>query len=123
MGAIGERIAVRQPFRRHRAAAQPGEPHATLGLHAQGAHQPGAELVAGFFADNQKHRKRSAVGGGTVRRAHSGGPVDPGAIPTTNTSASSAAAASAAGSATMTPPARTAMPPSPALRTPASVAG
>ena len=51
--ASGNRLV--QTLARHCGAADPGKLHVSLELFPQRPHQAGAELVAGFLADDEKH--------------------------------------------------------------------
>ena len=55
---VPEGKQARQPFRRHRCAAHATELHGTPKPRAHCAHEPGAELVSGFFADHDTDAKR-----------------------------------------------------------------
>ena len=95
--------------RRHMGTADAGKLRTPLCALSERTDQCRAETIARFLARNEKDmRARHAI---------------PGATPTTKIRALSAACTSRSGSATIAPPASTAIPASPALMTPSTVCG
>ena len=108
-----------KPSRRHGATADAGKRHRLSERCLQRAHQRGAEPIAGFLAATMK-RSRGAASQRPLAAAVGHGR---GRTPTTNTFGVVGGFATRCGSATIVPPATTAMPASPARAAPSTVAG